>query len=334
MRFQILSDLHLEVGQQYRTFLISVHAPNLILAGDIGRLQDYEPLLHFLERQCANFERVFYVLGNHEFYGVSHDEGLQLADKLSQEACLQGHLHLLNRSRVDIPTNISVIGCTLQSRISTASRSIVQSRINDFTRISNWTVDDHNAEHERDVAWLREEIRKIRDREDGEKGEHKIIVITHHAPIRKGSSRPEHEENPWSDAFATELLDPHPDLTGCEESAETNVLREVSWWVFGHTHFTTSCTRENVRLVSNQRGYVFPWQRAEQGHVKRKGKEGNDEEVEVKVEKRVVGMGIGKLLSMFAFRKDRDGKKDKVTTVSAPVHIRDDNFDVGRCIEV
>jgi len=52
------------------------------------------------------------------------------------------------------------------------------------------------------------------------------------------------------------------------------------------------------------------------------------------VEKRAVGMGIGKLLSMFAFRKDIDGKKDKVTTVSAPVQIRDDNFDVGRCIEV
>ena len=90
-----------------------------------------------------------------------------------------------------------------------------------------------------------------------------------------------------------------------------------------------------MRLVSNQRGYVSPWWQAEQGYVKNERKEGNDEEAgEVKVEKRAMGMGIGKLLSVFAFRKDRDGEKDKVMTVSAPVHIRDDDFDVERCIEV
>lgn len=41
----------------------------LILAGDIGRLQDYDGLAQFLATQCERFERVFFVLGNHEFYG-------------------------------------------------------------------------------------------------------------------------------------------------------------------------------------------------------------------------------------------------------------------------
>jgi len=40
--FQINSDLHLEVGQQYATFDIKPSAEYLILAGDIGKLIDYD----------------------------------------------------------------------------------------------------------------------------------------------------------------------------------------------------------------------------------------------------------------------------------------------------
>lgn len=71
--FQILSDLHLEAGQQYSSFKIPPSAPFLILAGDIGRLIDYDAYAAFLAKQTAQFERVFWVLGNHEFYGLSED---------------------------------------------------------------------------------------------------------------------------------------------------------------------------------------------------------------------------------------------------------------------
>ena len=81
----------------------------------------------------------------------------------------------------------------------------------------------------------------------------KTVVVTHHAPIRKGSSKPQHENNPWSDGFATELLTP-----GTKKLAKP--LLEVDCFVFGHTHFTTLCTRGSVKLISNQRGYVFPGQ--------------------------------------------------------------------------
>jgi hypothetical protein len=40
--FQVLSDLRLEIGQQYSSFKFPVTAPCLILAEDIGRLIDYE----------------------------------------------------------------------------------------------------------------------------------------------------------------------------------------------------------------------------------------------------------------------------------------------------
>ena len=170
---------------------------------------------------------------------------------------------MLERSRFDFPgENVTLLGCTLHSHVSQASRDIVQSKVKDFSRIRQWTVDDHNASHEKDLRWLRDEIKSIRDlertnqmgREDPrKKKKKKIVVVTHHAPIRKGSSKPEHENNPWSDGFATELL--LPATTKME-----NPLLDVDWFVFGHTHFTTSCTRGSVKLFSNQRGYVFPGQ--------------------------------------------------------------------------
>lgn len=142
----------------------------------------------------------------------------------------------------------------------------MQKKVQDFSRILDWSVDDHNAAHQADLQWLREEVTRIRDEErsttatsgdrstrSATKKRKKIVVVTHHAPIRKGSSKPEHENNPWTDAFSTEILGPRA-------GGVANPPLDVDWWIFGHTHFTTSCMRGAVRLISNQRGYVFPGQ--------------------------------------------------------------------------
>lgn len=83
-----MSDLHLEVGQQYRRFYIIPRAPRLISAGDIGRLVDYDPFRDFLQSVCEQFIQVFLVLGNHEFFGVSRQQGLDLAKRMQQEPVL------------------------------------------------------------------------------------------------------------------------------------------------------------------------------------------------------------------------------------------------------
>jgi hypothetical protein len=66
--FQLLSDLHLEVERISTapyTFYFPVTAPNLALLGDIGWTRD-ERLFAWLELQLSRFERVFFVIGNHE----------------------------------------------------------------------------------------------------------------------------------------------------------------------------------------------------------------------------------------------------------------------------
>ncbi len=71
--------------------------------------------------------------GNHEFYGITREEGLQLAAKLIQESVLQGRLVWWEHNRFDFPgDNVTLLGCTLHSLISQNSRAIVQSKVKDF----------------------------------------------------------------------------------------------------------------------------------------------------------------------------------------------------------
>jgi hypothetical protein len=78
LHFQIVSDIHLETPKArptYQSFSITSRAPNLVLLGDIGEVR-HDGFFEFLDIQLQQFERVFFVLGNHEPYGLSRDEAI------------------------------------------------------------------------------------------------------------------------------------------------------------------------------------------------------------------------------------------------------------------
>lgn len=255
-RIQVLSDLHLEVGQQYSSYEFPASAPFLLLGGDIGRLIDYDPYLKFLEKLVSRYEKVFLVLGNHEFYGLSYEAGIAQARRLSQEPSLADTLVLLHGARWDDPgSSLTILGCTLWSDIPETAHAAVASKINDFKKIDGWTVPQHNQVHAEEVDWLRAEVPRVVASElddDGgscssasSRARRHLLIATHYAPCREGTSRPEQASNPWTSAFATDLVD-----QGGWEGVHT--------WVFGHTHHTTALVRKGIKLVANQRGYVFP----------------------------------------------------------------------------
>lgn len=246
-----MSDLHLEVGQQYLSFDFDVAAPNLILAGDIGRLIDYDGYTSFLQKQIARYERVFLVLGNHEFYGLSFEDGLARAKALEKEPVLEGKLNLLQQNRHAFDDDRSVIlGCCLWSSIPEDSAPAVATVLNDFKMIDGWTIEKHNATHSEDLAWLRKEVQHC-------KPHTKILVVTHHAPLIGKTASPQHKDSPIKSAFATDLL--------CNTRADS--WSQVKYWVFGHTHWTTQFKAKSIQVVSNQRGYVFPGNRRLQVEV-------------------------------------------------------------------
>lgn len=135
-RVQILSDLHLEVGQQYSTFTFPASAPFLILAGDIGRMVGYRDCRGFLESQVSRYKKVFLVLGNHEFYGLGYQSTIDEARRLSQEPSLSGGLVLLHRARWDDPdSDLTILGCTMWPAIPEAAHGIVEAKVNEFRMI-------------------------------------------------------------------------------------------------------------------------------------------------------------------------------------------------------
>lgn len=243
---QVLSDLHLEVGNQYTDFDFPTAAPNLILAGDIGLLSNYDAYLHFLHKQTTRYDRVFLVLGNHEFYGLDFSTAHSAARKLEKEPRLEGKLSFLHQTRIDLPGAVTILGCTLWSHVPDEAKEIVGKKVNDFRRIEDWTVDCHNDAHKSDVTWLKTELENM---DSGRS----VLVVTHHAPLVREASRPEHLSNPWTSAFATNVL------------SDEQTWAPVSHWVYGHTHYSTGFEKRGVRVISNQRGYVVP------GVVSRKG---------------------------------------------------------------
>ncbi|CAI7625395.1 unnamed protein product [Penicillium glandicola] len=234
--FQILSDLHLEINQQY-SFEIPVCSKYLILAGDIGRLKDYNNYRDFLQTQTSKFEIVFLTLGNHEFYETSFNSGLDKAKQLENEPCMNGCLILLHQRRYDIPDSlVTILGCTLWSQIPQESTDIVHYKISDFQKIKEWSVEQHNKAHESDVSWLRDEIQSLRQTREEKRS---IVVVTHHAPSLQRTSSPQHAGNLWSCAFGTDLLSRSWD--------------GVRVWVFGHTHYTTEFKESGIRVKHKAR---------------------------------------------------------------------------------
>ena len=69
VQLQVLSDLHLETPVAYDVYDVPARAPYLALLGDIGDSKT-SGLTNFLAQQLSNFEKVFFLLGNHEpYYG-------------------------------------------------------------------------------------------------------------------------------------------------------------------------------------------------------------------------------------------------------------------------
>ncbi|KAJ5936555.1 hypothetical protein N7466_003005 [Penicillium verhagenii] len=249
---QIVSDLHLEKPAAYDIFQIPPQAPFLALLGDIGAVTD-EGFFLFVEQQLRNFKIVFLLLGNHEPY---HSTWKQTKAKIWEFSASLNQRHsqdnssgtfvFLDQTRYDLAANVTILGCTLFSKVSEQHRDGVSMGLNDFYYINDWTVEDHTAAHEADLKWLNDQVALIADREP----HRKIIIFTHHSPLGGDlrAADPRHIHSPLSSGFATDLS-----LEECWKNAR------VSLWAYGHTHYNIDFTDKATQklVLSNQRGYYF-----------------------------------------------------------------------------
>jgi predicted phosphohydrolase len=246
---QIVSDIHLEFYKDNEFPIINRHAPFLALLGDIAHIEK-KRYKDFIEIQSLKFEKVFVLLGNHEFYSkkYSMDQLLQIARNICESF---DNVILLDRNHYNITEKTVILGCTLWSNINSYSSY----HINDFKNILvfpkktkysrnnllnglsnkniNLTKEIYYEYFKRDVEYLTTQIELL------EKENKDVIVLTHYAPslIMNGK----YYDSKISSAFATDL----------------NYLFKppIVAWISAHVHSNIDTKINNIRSVSNCMGY-------------------------------------------------------------------------------
>lgn len=116
-------------------------------------------------------------------------------------------------------------------------------KVADFSIIKEWTVEVHDTEHNRDLQWLQEELRKV----SLEAESRDVVVFTHHAPSFLKTAEPRHKSDPWRYAFCSDLIE--------SQVRSWQGANAIHSWIFGHTHWNTAFRYRGISITSNQYKY-------------------------------------------------------------------------------
>jgi len=236
MKIQYCSDLHLEFPENQKFLAknpLKLVGDVLVLAGDVVTFRDEKSAHGFFDFVCDHYSAVFWVPGNHEYYGTDISDK---SDPLHEK--LRDNLYLVNNHSV-VHERVRFVFTTLWSRISPQLEWDIQRSISDFFAIqyegSKLTASRFSLLHEESLRYLRSTLC------DG--GQEPTVVVTHHVPTLMNYPK-KYRNSPLTDAFAVELFD-----TIADSGAEC--------WIYGHHHFNTpEFLVGETRMLTNQLGYV------------------------------------------------------------------------------
>lgn len=236
MKIQYASDLHLEfIDNRHELDYCKLEpkAEILLLSGDILPFKMMNHLSRFIDYASKNFNVVYWIPGNHEYYGFDISKA---PSPIFKE--IRSNVFLVNNQVITIE-DVNIICSTMWTHISPENELVIPSRLNDFHKITNngkrLTVADYNKMHETDLAFIKDSIEKNKGK--------KTIIMTHHVPTFL--NYPEHyRADALNQAFAAELHD------FIESSG-------VNYWIYGHHHSNTPEFKiGNTTMLTNQMGYV------------------------------------------------------------------------------
>jgi hypothetical protein len=249
-RLLVLSDLHLELGTDYRV-PEGVSFDIAVLAGDI-HTPGVRAVEWAMREPTLRSHPVVLVPGNHEFYGC------EIAEQTSaMRDCAAGsNVHVLHREWCQI-AGVTFLGCVLwtdfgvgvvgpdgvhqdqRHAMSEADRFGLDGRRIRYANPSDCSgrsrplrAEDTLALHRGDRDWLRREL--ARQRLDG-----RVVVVTHHGPTKR-SIAARFRASWLTPAFVSDLPD--------------EFFAVPALWVHGHTHSSFDYGCGTCRVVSNARG--------------------------------------------------------------------------------
>ncbi|SAL43336.1 phosphoesterase [Caballeronia sordidicola] len=234
MRFQIASDLHLEMLYRfpgYRVIEPAADADMLILAGDI--YSHTHAVKVFADWPVP----VVYVHGNHEAYGA-HYYGVvrELArvaagtniTYLDRETLETGGIRILGTC---LWTDYALDG-NAPAAMQEAGKSLRDHHSIRVGKGAPFSPQLALAEHVKSRQWLSTQLASPFDG--------KTVVVTHHGPHRN-SVHPRYGNDLLNAAFVSDL---------------TPLVEQAHLWVHGHVHDSFDYIVGSCRVVANPRGYA------------------------------------------------------------------------------
>lgn len=268
MHINVISDLHLDFAD-----LTLPGGDILVLSGDVCeakkiKVSEYTPnyvrLPHempdrridryarFFIEECSKYQKVIYVMGNHEHYHFCYDETYQyLKDQLPD------NIVLLENETIELD-GVMFIGATLWTdcnRNDPITILDVGQCMNDYRVIKKNPGPKHNfygkltpyftiEAHKISKKFIQSELEKNRDR--------KCVVVTHHAPSEQSISEEFRNDKLMNGAYFSNLEELILDNPNC------------LLWTHGHVHNYNNYKIGDTTVISNPRGYKGYERRAEE----------------------------------------------------------------------
>jgi Icc-related predicted phosphoesterase len=255
MKVSVVSDLHLEFGYQ--------ELPGgevLILAGDIAEARSINKQHHsakvvqdepdhyyrcseFFKWECAKYDRVFYVMGNHEHYHGRFDKTYHILKSIMPD-----NVSVLENEVVEYK-GVMFMGATLWTDLNKGdpmTAITLKHGMNDYSAIQNYypakdlyhkLTPEHTAEtHFKTKQYFKTVLELNRDKT--------FVVVTHHSPSFQGVNEKYKHDTVMNGGYSSSL----------DEFILDN--ENIRVWIHGHMHDPVDYVIGNTRILCNPRGYI------------------------------------------------------------------------------
>jgi predicted phosphodiesterase len=244
---QVYSDIHLDLIKSNRNVPLQINikpiSKYLFLAGNICKL-NHELFFKFFDYCSTHWVKIFFTPGNKDFYSSKKNYSLLDFEYELKIREKYKNIFYLNRGVASLNDEIDVYGCVFWT---TPSPELSQWYISDNNNIQQFSL-PKKINVPIDNKFVKE--LSVKDFEHLNtflnSNKKKAIVMTHFPPLQKGTSNPN-----LGNQFK-ELKD----YNAWDDSICSLNLTDVVVWISGHTHWSYDIKHDNIRLISNQIGYL------------------------------------------------------------------------------